>query len=219
MHIRRIIEGLEAIRGPLSQSNAYSPEFTNWQDRTKNSLKAIFGKTHHYPVKFANRHFCEPRVQIGPGPAVWHEIDQEAFDRDRQVVIRLLDDALEEVEFVPEQGPSDAGEKRSTPTSIGVQHNYHLSDQSRINYQSVDQSTNTVGVNVSELFQEIREAIEGGVLAAAERKEILRSLDELQAAHGSSRFMAKYQSFIAAAANHVTIIAPFIPPLTTLLNR
>lgn len=29
-----------------------------------------------------------------------------AFDRDRQVVIRLLDDALEEVEFVPEPDPA-----------------------------------------------------------------------------------------------------------------
>lgn len=223
MHLKRIAEGLEWIKAPPSEVNAYSAEFTNWKDRTKYSLKAIFGKTHPYAVKFANRHFWEPRVQVGPGPAVWHEFDQEAFDRDRLVVIRMLEDALEEVAFVPElleaMDSGTGGEKKAGQPTIGVQHNYHLSDQARINYQSVDQSTNTVGVNVSELFQEIREAIEGRVLAAAEQKELLRKVDELQAAQGSGRFMEKYQAFIAAAANHMTILGPFIPPLTTLLNR
>jgi hypothetical protein len=42
-------------------------------------------------------------------------------------------------------------------------------------------------------------------------------LNELEAAKGSGNFLEKYQGFISAVANHITIVAPFIPALTQML--
>jgi len=39
----------------------------------------------------------------------------------------------------------------------------------------------------------------------------------MEAAKGTSGFTQKYQNFIASAANHMTVLAPFIPALTQML--
>jgi hypothetical protein len=52
----------------------------------------------------------------------------------------------------------------------------------------------------------------------AERKGILARLDELQEAQGSGGFLQAYNNFIASAANHMTLFAPFLPVLAQMLS-
>jgi hypothetical protein len=42
---------------------------------------------------------------------------------------------------------------------------------------------------------------------------------ELQASHGKPSFAQRYTDFMAAAANHIKVIAPFIPALTEMLHH
>jgi hypothetical protein len=41
----------------------------------------------------------------------------------------------------------------------------------------------------------------------------------LEKAQGTKLFAERYTDFISAAANHMTIIAPFIPALSELLKK
>ncbi len=52
-----------------------------------------------------------------------------------------------------------------------------------------------------------------------EREEIVVRVGDLEKAQGSSGFFEAYQKFIAAAANHMTLFAPFLPALAELLHH
>lgn len=45
----------------------------------------------------------------------------------------------------------------------------------------------------------------------------MRAVDELEACSDRPERMNAYQKLIAAAANHMTILAPFLPALAALL--
>jgi hypothetical protein len=135
-------------------------------------------------------------------------------------VIGLLTDALEESKVMPmaevdsERHPARTG----LAPRIGTQ-SFYMGDQSRVNMASEDRSTNTIQPE-SSVFVELRELLEGTAMSAAERQSILQRLDALEAAApGSQQFLTKYQEFVAGAANHVTVLAPYLPALTALLTR
>jgi hypothetical protein len=67
------------------------------------------------------------------------------------------------------------------------------------------------------VFSEMRTAL-AQVASDAERALIMERIEELEKAHGTPGFMARYQEFIAAAANHMSIIGPFLPALSSLLG-
>ena len=81
----------------------------------------------------------------------------------------------------------------------------------RVNIHSTDSSTNIVYEQPS--FAEIRKAIESEVADNIERSAILAKLEDLESARDRESGSKKYQAFIAAAANHVTILAPYLPLL------
>jgi hypothetical protein len=89
----------------------------------------------------------------------------------------------------------------------------------RLNFGSVDSSTNVVNVAPAELFTQLRLTIEEKVQAEQERDELLARLADLQSAQGTPTYLDRYQGFIAAAANHMTILAPFLPALTQLMGK
>ena len=60
------------------------------------------------------------------------------------------------------------------------------------------------------IFNDIRNTLQKGIIEA---------LDELIASVGSEKYPSKYAKFIQSAANHITIISPFIPFLSDLLNK
>ena len=100
-------------------------------------------------------------------------------------------------------------------TSSSATYVFH-GDNARVNIGSADNSMNvtTKGANV---FSDLRKHIEKNIAEDGDRAAILEKLDVLQKSRGSKSFSERYGEFIAEAANHMTIIAPFIPAITQFL--
>jgi hypothetical protein len=104
--------------------------------------------------------------------------------------------------------------KPNTVTNI-----YHLTGANvRVNVNSSDQSVNIVNATSEQIFAELRAQLKEHV-PPVEQAEILSRLDELEKAQSSPSFGQKYADFIALAANHITVLAPFIPALTEMLRK
>jgi hypothetical protein len=65
----------------------------------------------------------------------------------------------------------------------------------------------------------MRRQIRSSVPANDEQQDILEKLAVLEAAQGSPSFPHRYSEFISTAANHMTLLAPFIPALTEILSK
>ena len=108
-------------------------------------------------------------------------------------------------------------EREKSATQITNVYNLH-GTHSRVNIRSSDQSLNISNVTSEQLFLNLREHIEENVPDVADREELLERLNALQNATDKKSILERYQDFIASAANHMTLIAPFIPALTQLLK-
>jgi hypothetical protein len=89
---------------------------------------------------------------------------------------------------------------------------------SRVNIHSNDSSVNISHQVTENVFADMRQVIQTHVQNEDDRRQILKDLDEMEEAKGSTGFVQKYQNFIASAANHMSLLAPFIPALTQLLG-
>jgi hypothetical protein len=87
----------------------------------------------------------------------------------------------------------------------------------RVNIHSQDNSVNVSHQTTENVFADMRQIIQNQISDDNERDQILKRLNELEASKGTTGFIEKYRAFIASAANHVTLIAPFIPLLTQML--
>ena len=97
---------------------------------------------------------------------------------------------------------------------------YNLSGPNvRINIGSQDSSTNVVNVTPDNLFLEIRAAISTQIQDAEARQRLLERVTALEQSRNTNGFASRYADFMAAAANHVTVLAPFLPALTQLLGN
>jgi hypothetical protein len=100
----------------------------------------------------------------------------------------------------------------------GPSHNYYLTGpNSRVNTNSVDASENVALAPATQLFEDLRGAL-AEIADVEQRVQLLARVDEMESSQGSSGFLARYQAFVQAAANHITIIGPFLPALTQLLS-
>ncbi len=93
-----------------------------------------------------------------------------------------------------------------------------LGPNSRVNIQSVDASTNVVDVGSEELFEKLKADVRESIFDRAVVDQLCQKVDELKEAKGTPGFTSKYQEFIAIAADHITLLAPFIPALTQMLG-
>jgi len=93
-----------------------------------------------------------------------------------------------------------------------------IGPNARVNIQSVDTSTNLVEVEPNKLFEKLRGLIKNSISDEIVSAQLSEKVDELQEAQGTKNFVTKYQEFMALAANHVSILAPFIPALSQMLN-
>ena len=108
--------------------------------------------------------------------------------------------------------------KIQAPTAAQqVTYNLH-GENSRVNINSTDASTNIVNISSNEIFVKLEEAART-VQDSSVRAILLEEISRMKVAQNQPDFTAKYQSFIAAAANHMTVFAPFIPALTQLLGK
>jgi hypothetical protein len=96
---------------------------------------------------------------------------------------------------------------------------YHVTGHGRVNVDSTDNSVNIVTVSQQEIFSKLRHAIEGRVPTGEEKNNILERVSALEAAQKSTSFAQRYIDFVDAAANHMTLITPFLPALTEMMRN
>jgi len=80
---------------------------------------------------------------------------------------------------------------------------------------------NDSSVNIShegDVIQQACDAIASQVQDEKTRASLISALAELKTANESSSKASAYQKLIANAANHMTVLAPFLPALTQLLS-
>lgn len=110
------------------------------------------------------------------------------------------------------------GQPSTTPATVTNIYNLHGLG-SKVNINSNDSSVNVNTVTENEFFANLRNAINTGVAGSAQRDLMLAAVSEMQSAAGSHTFAEKYQRFIASAANHMTLLAPFMPVLMQMLLK
>ena len=80
----------------------------------------------------------------------------------------------------------------------------------KVNVDSIDNSVNIKLNNSEELIlNEIKKILDS----------IQELFDEMCKNIGKKTFLEKYQLFIASMADHITVLTPFIPFLTSLINK
>jgi hypothetical protein len=89
---------------------------------------------------------------------------------------------------------------------------------SRVNLHSIDQSRNVVSSGDGNVFAQIADVLNRQISETDERTRLLALLETMENNSKKKEFLPSYQAFVAAAANHMTILAPFIPALTSMLS-
>lgn len=108
-----------------------------------------------------------------------------------------------------------SGLDRSQSTTI-----YHFAGaNSRVNIHSEDNSVNVVNDSESIVFDEMRSAIRELDEDGDAQDQILQHIDALQHAQDSPSFLQRYTELIAIAADHMTVLAPFLPALYKMIIR
>jgi len=109
----------------------------------------------------------------------------------------------------------DTGLTGSRPSTQVV---YNLiGPNTRVNIQSADSSTNVVNVETSDLFDVLQRTISEAIQDPVLNERLRQSVEAMQSSAGTRGFSERYKDFIALAADHITIFAPFLPALTQLL--
>lgn len=107
-------------------------------------------------------------------------------------------------------------EKQSAYTKVSRgQVIYNIGNADRVNINSTDNSTN---YHISAKDIAIMDTLRSLAKGLDNEAEIVSAVDKMQENIGKKSFAEKYNAFIQSAANHMTIFAPFIPALTTLLT-
>ena len=97
--------------------------------------------------------------------------------------------------------------------------NLHISNspQARINLHSSDKSINVSEQQPDALFKEIRECLEQSLANSPDLENVLSRVGDMEQGLEKGNFTTAYKRFIAATADHITILAPFLPRLAQLL--
>ena len=109
------------------------------------------------------------------------------------------------------------GEPTRPTASLGTTFNLQ-GTHSRVNIGSNDNSVNVSNQNTENVFTDMRQVIQNQIQNESDRTEILSKLDELEKSVGKKEFLTKYQEFIGTTADHISLIAIFIPYLTQMLG-
>jgi hypothetical protein len=137
-------------------------------------------------------HFAQERSRTLPGMPEWEWIEGRIDD------LRHLENSMRE----------QAGSTVYIQSGPG----------GRLNVNSTDNSMNVVSISEGGVFPRLRQEIEANVIDPAKRQEIVAKLDELEQSKGTPTYAARFRDFIAVTADIVTVIGPFILPLTTLIK-
>jgi hypothetical protein len=96
---------------------------------------------------------------------------------------------------------------------------YQVSGYARVNVNTTDNSVNVITVSQAEIFEKLRHEITTHVPAGQQQENLLDRLSALEAAQNSPSFAERYLDLISVAANHVTLLAPFLPALAEMVRN
>ena len=101
------------------------------------------------------------------------------------------------------------------PTNV----NLHVSDspQARVNLYSNDQSQNIINSQSEQLFSQLRELLKESIADSHDLEVLLERVDDMESNQGTDDFTRAYKDFLATAADHISILAPVLPALASLL--
>lgn len=102
--------------------------------------------------------------------------------------------------------------------SRGIVYNIGEISAGRVNLNSTDNSINISDVNFEKFFDDISTTLKNEISDKEHLDLILKKLDDLHKSVNTPNYKQKYNDFIQATANHITILAPFIPALSKLLG-
>lgn len=109
-------------------------------------------------------------------------------------------------------------EERGEPTVPDKSHttiNYNS-----FNSQSIIQSsgaTLTTSADTNLLFFNLRSKIQELEISEDRKVELTESVDSMEKSRGTGDFLGAYQKFMSVAADHLGVLAPFLPALAALL--
>lgn len=86
----------------------------------------------------------------------------------------------------------------------------------KVNINSTDNSTN-ITITSSPIFSGLVEAISKSAIEEQQKTQLLARVDAMKQTEGTPRFVQKYKDFMQNAANHMTVISPFVSGLAALL--
>jgi len=96
---------------------------------------------------------------------------------------------------------------------------YQVSGYGRVNVNSTDNSVNVITVSQDQIFEKLKHEITAEIPPGEEQKKIMERLSALEAAQNSSSFAERYAELISVAANHMVLLAPFLPALTEMMRN
>ena len=106
--------------------------------------------------------------------------------------------------------------KGTFPRHEGGYYNISVSgENARVNLGSTDNSSNVV--TNSGVFADLIGAIEGSIQDGSEKTALIEGVRAMESAKGTPDFAAAYSTFVGVAANHITVLAPFLPALSGYL--
>jgi hypothetical protein len=87
----------------------------------------------------------------------------------------------------------------------------------KVNINSTDNSTN-FSIDSSSIFSGLSDAINNALIDAPHKAQLLAKVEDLKKSEGTIGFTQKYKEFVQNSANHMSVISPFIPALTSLIG-
>lgn len=131
-------------------------------------------------------------------------------------VYRITDPALYDTGRLPAHYQVKVSRKGTYDHDAGGYKISVTGPNSRVNLNSTDNSTN---ISYSgDVFGDMRNAIQTGVADPAKRCEIIAAIDEAEQAKGGPKFLSAYQKVVGVAADHLGLLGPFLPALTSMIS-
>ena len=204
----QIADGEALMKWPISDSAAeyqrFQDEVRLWKSYSISLVGTLFDTDE---IKRSLSFSSSVAMPHSPIPKKW-----EQFKRETNFFLVSLRTILNNLELYKRNISKKGAIGRNLPKESIMNHTINVhGPNARVNIDSTDNSTNVVHQGVP--FSELRKAIESGVSDGVERTAIIQRLTHLEAATDHESGAKRYQTFIAAAANHMTLIGPYLPAL------
>jgi RNA 3'-terminal phosphate cyclase len=108
------------------------------------------------------------------------------------------------------------GRKGAYPSGTGGYYIKVSGQNARVNIGSADHSRNLA--IEGDIFDSLKSAVQTSISDNAKIAELTAAIEEMKRQKDGSGFAGDYQKFISILADHITVVAPLLPALTTLLG-